>query len=479
MDALWTMKPIGSLKSVFQAKNGTPRQSGLCSSARGSLTIEKSVFNNPQHSLEGLDQFSHIWLIFVFHKNNNVHSKAKVRPPRLDGRRTGVFSTRSPYRPNAVGLTLAKLDAVEGATLHLSGIDMIDGTPVLDIKPFIPYCDMPTSSDVSAAVTHSDERSSQPNTSNQSTQSSLSEDERQSLLNQLTPATNGSALMDSSLLNTSIPSMTCQSLAQQTMIDSRQCNDSTVSVDTPAALLQDSVDNFTLNQGAVGFEKELQLSTAVTNKYYDDRSDGDKVLASQTVVQDDDDVSRTCFPPLVTTCGSDVVSNMNKDIVGDETMCALKERKNGSNLDSGLTNGRNIYKNDSDFQTRFKMDKFSRTPELSPDSQGITTANWVNDPLVAKLNVRLTNFAREQLGHFSCTASDERYKLFHLQHTDELLSAIEAVLREDPRSVYRRKQCPDSLYFFTVDAAHVTCWFDADTAQVVRVKPRVLVPHCS
>ncbi|XP_067259463.1 tRNA (adenine(37)-N6)-methyltransferase [Chanodichthys erythropterus] len=135
--------PIGYISSCFAVKTGTPRQPTVCSSSRASLKIEPSVFNNPEHSLVGLEQYSHIWIIFLFHKNGQMSYKAKVKPPRLNGQRVGVYSTRSPHRPNALGLTLAKLERIAGDTLHLSGVDIIAGTPVLDIKPYIPDYDSP------------------------------------------------------------------------------------------------------------------------------------------------------------------------------------------------------------------------------------------------------------------------------------------------------------------------------------------------
>ncbi|XP_017273946.1 tRNA (adenine(37)-N6)-methyltransferase [Kryptolebias marmoratus] len=135
--------PIGYITSCFSAKNGTPRQPTVCGPARARLTIRRSIFNNAEHALLGLDQYSHVWIIFLFHKNGRPSSRAKVKPPRLDGRRVGVYSTRSPHRPNALGLTLARLEGVTGDTLHLSDIDMIEGTPVLDIKPYIPDYDSP------------------------------------------------------------------------------------------------------------------------------------------------------------------------------------------------------------------------------------------------------------------------------------------------------------------------------------------------
>lgn len=135
--------PIGYISSCFSVKNGTPRQPTICGPARAELRIQQSVFNNPEHALVGLEHYSHVWVVFLFHKNGHLSYKAKVKPPRLNGQRVGVYSTRSPHRPNALGLTLAKLDKIVGDTVHLSDIDMIDGTPVLDIKPYIPEYDSP------------------------------------------------------------------------------------------------------------------------------------------------------------------------------------------------------------------------------------------------------------------------------------------------------------------------------------------------
>uniref|UniRef100_A0A8C6KTZ0 tRNA methyltransferase O n=1 Tax=Nothobranchius furzeri TaxID=105023 RepID=A0A8C6KTZ0_NOTFU len=105
--------PIGFIISCFSVKNGTPRQPNICSPSRAELRIQRSVFNNPEHALLGLDRYSHVWIIFLFHKNGHLSYKAKVKPPRLNGQRVGVYSTRSPHRPNAVGLTLARLDKIE------------------------------------------------------------------------------------------------------------------------------------------------------------------------------------------------------------------------------------------------------------------------------------------------------------------------------------------------------------------------------
>ena len=141
MEEKFTYKPIGIVKTIFETRNGTPRQSGLSQYARASLTINKTFFTNPEHSLENLSEFSHVWLLWVFHQNSQTSVKAKVSPPRLNGEKVGLFSTRSPHRPSNIGLTLAKLEEVLGDTMHLSGVDLVDGTPVLDIKPYIPQYD--------------------------------------------------------------------------------------------------------------------------------------------------------------------------------------------------------------------------------------------------------------------------------------------------------------------------------------------------
>ncbi|KAA0201433.1 hypothetical protein HAZT_HAZT003481 [Hyalella azteca] len=138
------------MKSAFVQKSGTPRQGCLASDSNGSIRISSDTFNNPHHSLEGLDQYSHVWLLFIFHDNGKGFTKAKVSPPRLCGDKLGVFATRSPHRPNPIGLTLAKLNSVVGDTVHVSGVDLLDGTPILDIKPFIPAYDNPVSHDDSS-----------------------------------------------------------------------------------------------------------------------------------------------------------------------------------------------------------------------------------------------------------------------------------------------------------------------------------------
>ena len=133
--------PIGRLRTCFVEKNGTPRQPCLCPSSAATLKLKLGKGLNNSHALEGLESFSHVWIFFVFHLNGNAAAKSKVHPPRLDGGRVGLFATRTPHRPNPIGLSLVRLEAVKGDTLHLRGVDLVDGTPVLDVKPYIPFCD--------------------------------------------------------------------------------------------------------------------------------------------------------------------------------------------------------------------------------------------------------------------------------------------------------------------------------------------------
>ncbi|KAL9644503.1 hypothetical protein ABK040_009367 [Willaertia magna] len=146
-----TFKPIGIFHSCYQFKNATPRQGALVPIGRGRLKINSSQFpsNAQHHSLIGIEEFSHLWLIYYFHDNNNKerlesnHLRPQVKPPRLNGKKVGLFSVRSPHRPNPIGLTLAKIEQVDlnKGELLLSGVDLIDGTPVLDIKPYISRYD--------------------------------------------------------------------------------------------------------------------------------------------------------------------------------------------------------------------------------------------------------------------------------------------------------------------------------------------------
>ena len=141
----FTMRPIARIHSDFSTKFGVPRQSGLVDSLEATVVFEPE-FRNPD-ALRGLEGFSHIWLVWVFDQAVRKDWSPTVRPPRLGGNtRMGVFATRSPFRPNPIALSCVKLVGMEetadrGTVLRILGADLMDGTPILDIKPYIPYAD--------------------------------------------------------------------------------------------------------------------------------------------------------------------------------------------------------------------------------------------------------------------------------------------------------------------------------------------------
>ena len=140
-----TIQTIAKIKCDFHTKFGIPRQSGLVDSLRSTIIFEPEFRN--ADALRGLDDFSHLWLIWHFSENANKPWSPTVRPPRLGGNtRMGVFATRSPFRPNSLGLSSVRILGLEqtkdfGTVIHISGADLMDGTPIFDIKPYIPYCD--------------------------------------------------------------------------------------------------------------------------------------------------------------------------------------------------------------------------------------------------------------------------------------------------------------------------------------------------
>ncbi|KAL1777285.1 tRNA (adenine(37)-N6)-methyltransferase isoform X1, partial [Sigmodon hispidus] len=384
-------EPIGYLESCFSAKNGTPRQPSICRHSRACLKIRKSVFNNPEHSLMGLEQFSHVWILFVFHKNGHLSYKAKVQPPRLNGAKTGVFSTRSPHRPNAIGLTLATLEKVEGGAVYLSGIDMIHGTPVLDIKPYIADYDSPQNSesleDFSVQNNHH-----KPGAASQ---------------------TEGTAdSCDQHLLSGCGKVQHCGSTEEK-----------------PKCLkARTQEENSHKSRGSPEAQNILPEDREGTVDLVLDSSRGDSVAEGQLGPQD------------------------------------LKSFLKESTDRSGNAEHALVLRGSS-AETRWASCR-AKTPDRAPCS---VVPTWVKEAPAASLQVRFTPHAEIDLRKL--TSGDSGQKPFkYLQSSEEAKHAIEAVLSADPRSVYRRKLCQDRLFFFTVDIAHVTCWFGDGFAEVLQIK---------
>lgn len=132
-----TLRPIGVVRSPFKDKVSAPRQPAAARDVTGS--IELFPWPGMEHAALDLDGCDHLWVVFWFHLAGDF--RPKVLPPRSSGKRRGVLATRSPHRPNPIGLSVVRLDRVDGLVLHIRDVDMLDGTPVLDVKPYVPYTD--------------------------------------------------------------------------------------------------------------------------------------------------------------------------------------------------------------------------------------------------------------------------------------------------------------------------------------------------
>lgn len=145
MDQQFMMRPVAHIENDYMEKFGIPRQAGLVDKPLSRIILEPE-FRNPD-VFRGMEGFSHIWLVWVFSQARKDNWSPTVRPPRLGGNeRVGVFATRSPFRPNPIGLSCVEIDHIEwhtpeGPVLVVRGADLLNGTPILDIKPYIPYAD--------------------------------------------------------------------------------------------------------------------------------------------------------------------------------------------------------------------------------------------------------------------------------------------------------------------------------------------------
>jgi tRNA-Thr(GGU) m(6)t(6)A37 methyltransferase TsaA len=141
----FSIEPIGIIRSCFTEKFGVPRQSMMIGEARGILKLRPDP--RFKDALRHLENFSHVWIVFIFHQHTDQEWRPLITTPRIDAPgKVGVFASRSPHRPNSIGMSAVKLESIHfdsstGIEIHLSGIDLLDGTPVIDLKPYVPYVD--------------------------------------------------------------------------------------------------------------------------------------------------------------------------------------------------------------------------------------------------------------------------------------------------------------------------------------------------
>lgn len=138
---MYSLIPIGRMHSCFKEKFAIPRQPLLAKAATGFIELYPPY--DHQDAIAGLEQVSHIWLLFIFHQTIEKNPRLKVRPPRLGGNKSlGVFATRSTFRPNNIGQSVVKIEKIINHRIYVSGIDLLDNTPIIDIKPYVPYADI-------------------------------------------------------------------------------------------------------------------------------------------------------------------------------------------------------------------------------------------------------------------------------------------------------------------------------------------------
>ncbi|XP_016078558.1 PREDICTED: tRNA (adenine(37)-N6)-methyltransferase isoform X2 [Miniopterus natalensis] len=349
----------------------------------------------------GLEQFSHVWILFVFHKNGHLSCKAKVQPPRLNGAKTGVFSTRSPHRPNAIGLTLAKLEKVEGGAIYLSGIDMIHGTPVLDIKPYIADYDSP-----------------------------------------------------------------------QHLIDTLgECNVQNNEYEPKTMSRSDGETDSCAQQQLSGYDEPQPCSrTKEEPKCPEDRTSGENDMQRGDTAR----IQRSS-PKHREIADLSLESRSDQGLsVTEEQISPYHLEKNFSEEGSDKRPRRGkeavvLQGNSAEVQPV----ALHRPPRMADAAHHSVVPAWVREAPVATLEVRFTPHAEMDLEHLSSGGEPDvgQASFKYFQSAEEARRAIEAVLSADPRSAYRRKLCQDRLFYFTVDIAHITCWFGDGFAEVLRIKP--------
>ncbi|XP_066597835.1 uncharacterized protein [Prorops nasuta] len=520
------LKPIGIISTCFPKKRGTPRQPSICEKAPGKIVFHNSIFTNPDHALEGLHGFSHMWILFHFHKNDAKHVRAKVAPPRLNGCRIGVFSTRSPHRPCPIGLSLVKIVKIENCTIYFEGVDMVDQTPVLDIKPYIPVYDNPTNIEI---------------LSNSYVESNLNNTD---IYESIDVTLNEASFRNQRLDSTAIISLNDRSRMISESFFRNGVNEvienTDISRDEEIALRLQA-EEFEANPNFEDYNNSrhyLQFpdDTLVNNDSFESDSNNTLPRIPDIIhnISPNINQSFSTFHSREETANSDlesasnsvrnVLQNMNINEPNiEESVNTLRAANNAdihvsrnSRLLDGADGPNTICGTDLDLtHNRVLHSRIDNSPirmgireapdgEEGYESQGInssqtfsniqlarsvsniTSMDGVDEHLAPSTELRNgpirseTNFSevrvpdwisQTRIGALSVVFNDRA-----LAQLNEILEdkaneqkyAIESVLREDPRSVYLRQRWGNQFYTFLIHDLHITCKFD-DNRGIVTV----------
>ena len=379
-------------------------------------------------------------IVFLFHKNTNKAVKAKVKPPRLDGAKVGVFASRSPHRPNPIGLTLAKLDGIVGNTLLLSAIDLLDGTPVLDIKPYVPDYDKPPN-----LVQDKLELDCSGKTLSKNSDILRSQE--------TAPVSSGSQLVDQShtepmqqIVDLQPEPTTC-TLSIAEWIRKPPINELEVKFSDEA------VDQICCFHGKRLLPEQPRLKDS--HRKSDDLSVyrctcvqklklGLETFAGEKPELCDLGNNQIVGNPWIKPGGTDVYKTVNTGVDSDSS-CSEVNEKTIESIDGA----------------RY----FASQEELSHEGKSSFVSEEVGADLKESV-LQPVNDSELLQPSIVCI-----YLLEMLSSPEEAKQAITDILRADPRSVYRRNCCQDKLYSFSIDTMNVTCKFEESTVEVLRVEP--------
>lgn len=372
--------------------------------------------------------FVHFRVIFLFHKNTNKAIKAKVKPPRLDGGKVGVFASRSPHRPNPIGLTLAKLDGIIGNTLLLSAIDLLHGTPVLDIKPYIPDYDQPLAVD------------SKGNLESESSTVTLSSNQ------------------DVLQMQETVNELSLNSVYEDLNQWHETPNLENLESKATSTNIAEWIRSPPIKELNVKFSVE---AVAQVNYFHGN-------LAQEEDSQSDELAGDANNPVYLQRCNC---TSKPEELL--KSFTCKRNCKNGTGSDSIVCSTER---------------DCSNIDEISSHEKGIELINNSKDDVLERVFTAPSRVVsendnetlQEKVGETStplCHGEVQQslglciYQLKMLSSPEEAKQAITDILKADPRSVYRRNHCQDQLYRFSIDTMNITCKFEGSSVEVLQIEP--------